>query len=93
VKGLAQAQNISTGQVQEQFFRNVRPTSLFQRFTRADERRRHGLFLLSPSATNGAQCPPRQAGCARFCEHPPIQHRQLLQQPDIQLFLTKEKRT
>ncbi len=56
VKQLAEAQNISQAEVEQQFFRAVRPSSLLKRFARVDEVAALVAFVCSPlsSATNGA---------------------------------------
>ncbi|GAB3542096.1 SDR family NAD(P)-dependent oxidoreductase [Spirosoma fluminis] len=56
VKELADKQNITEAQMEEQFFREMRPTSLIHRFATPDEVAQMVTFLASPlsSATNGA---------------------------------------
>ncbi|GAB3489829.1 SDR family oxidoreductase [Spirosoma knui] len=56
VKELADKQNITEAQMEEQFFRDMRPTSLIHRFAMPDEVAQMVAFLASPlsSATNGA---------------------------------------
>lgn len=53
---LAQAKRISMDEVERQFFREARPTSLVQRFTNPDEVASMVAYVCSPlsSATNGA---------------------------------------
>jgi NAD(P)-dependent dehydrogenase (short-subunit alcohol dehydrogenase family) len=53
---MARTKNITPAQVEEDFFKNVRPSSLLQRFETADEVAAMVAFLASPlaSATNGA---------------------------------------
>jgi NAD(P)-dependent dehydrogenase (short-subunit alcohol dehydrogenase family) len=53
---LAQAQGISMDEVERQFFKEARPTSLLQRFTHPDEVAAMVAYVCSPlsSATNGA---------------------------------------
>ena len=52
----AKAKNATTAEVEQEFFRTVRPGSLLQRFARADEVAALVAFVASPlsSATNGA---------------------------------------
>ncbi|QJW88879.1 SDR family oxidoreductase [Spirosoma taeanense] len=56
VKELADKQGITEAQMEEQFFREMRPTSLIHRFASPDEVAQMVAFLASPlsSATNGA---------------------------------------
>lgn len=56
VEQMAGARNISPAQVEEEFFRNVRPSSLLQRFASTAEVAAMVAFVCSPlaSATNGA---------------------------------------
>jgi NAD(P)-dependent dehydrogenase (short-subunit alcohol dehydrogenase family) len=56
VDGMARQQNKPREQVEQEFFRTARPTSLLQRFTSPDEIASLVAFLASPlaSATNGA---------------------------------------
>jgi NAD(P)-dependent dehydrogenase (short-subunit alcohol dehydrogenase family) len=56
VKELAEKQNITETQMEEQFFREMRPTSLIHRFATTEEVAQMVVFLSSPlsSATNGA---------------------------------------
>jgi NAD(P)-dependent dehydrogenase (short-subunit alcohol dehydrogenase family) len=56
VRQLAEAQNISQAEVEQQFFRGMRPSSLLKRFARVDEVAALVAFVCSPlsSATNGA---------------------------------------
>jgi NAD(P)-dependent dehydrogenase (short-subunit alcohol dehydrogenase family) len=53
---MAAARNMSREQVEQEFFRNVRPSSLLKRFARVDEVAALVAFVSSPlsSATNGA---------------------------------------
>ena len=56
IEDLAKAGNISTDQVETDFFKNLRPTSLLQRFASVDEVASTVTYYVSPlaSATNGA---------------------------------------
>lgn len=56
IESLANGQNKTTDQVEEEFFQHMRPTSLIQRFLTTDEIANVVTFLASPlsSATNGA---------------------------------------
>jgi NAD(P)-dependent dehydrogenase (short-subunit alcohol dehydrogenase family) len=56
VDGLARARNTSSAEVEKDFFRTTRPTSLLQRFLRPDEVALVVAFLASPlsAAVNGA---------------------------------------
>lgn len=56
VEQMAAARNISREEVEREFFRNVRPSSLLRRFARVDEVAALVAFVCSPlsSATNGA---------------------------------------
>jgi NAD(P)-dependent dehydrogenase (short-subunit alcohol dehydrogenase family) len=56
VRQIAAAQKISPGEVEKEFFRTGRPSSLLKRFERADEIAVLVAFVCSPlsSATNGA---------------------------------------
>lgn len=56
VQGLAKSQGVDTSQVEKEFFQNVRPSSLLQRFATPDEVAALVAFVCSPlsSATNGA---------------------------------------
>ena len=56
IEGLAKEQNISPEQVEEEFFTNMRPSSLIQRFAKTSEVAALVAFVASPaaSAINGA---------------------------------------
>ena len=56
VADIAKTKNITAAEVEKEFFRTVRPSSLLQRFARSDEVAPLVAFLASPlsSATNGA---------------------------------------
>jgi NAD(P)-dependent dehydrogenase (short-subunit alcohol dehydrogenase family) len=56
VRGLAKHQNITTDQMEKEFFKTARPSSLLQRFATTDEIAAMVAFIASPrsSATNGA---------------------------------------
>jgi NAD(P)-dependent dehydrogenase (short-subunit alcohol dehydrogenase family) len=56
VEQMATARSISREEVEKEFFRSVRPSSLLKRFARADEVAAMVAFVCSPlaSATNGA---------------------------------------
>jgi NAD(P)-dependent dehydrogenase (short-subunit alcohol dehydrogenase family) len=56
IKDMATTKNVSAAQVEEEFFKNVRPSSLLQRFETTAEVASMVAFLASPlaSATNGA---------------------------------------
>lgn len=56
VRQLAQSKQVSEKEVESDFFRNMRPTSLLQRFASTDEIANMVTYLCSPlaSATNGA---------------------------------------
>ncbi|TRZ45035.1 SDR family NAD(P)-dependent oxidoreductase [Robertkochia solimangrovi] len=56
VKDIANQENISFEQMEEQFFQHMRPTSLIQRFAEPEEVATTIAYLVSPlaSATNGA---------------------------------------
>jgi NAD(P)-dependent dehydrogenase (short-subunit alcohol dehydrogenase family) len=56
VQQMADAQNVSRAEVEKEFFRGVRPSSLLQRFARTEEVAAMVAFVCSPlsSATNGA---------------------------------------
>ncbi|MCK9377074.1 MAG: SDR family NAD(P)-dependent oxidoreductase [Syntrophobacterales bacterium] len=56
IAGLAAARNLTPEEVEKEFFRTVRPTSLLQRFAATDEVAAMVTYLASPlaSATNGA---------------------------------------
>jgi len=56
VEQMAAARKISPAEVEKEFFRSVRPSSLLQRFARTDEVAAMVAFICSPrsSATNGA---------------------------------------
>ncbi len=56
VEQMAEARKMSREDVEKEFFRNVRPSSLLQRFARVDEVAALVAFVCSPlsSATNGA---------------------------------------
>jgi NAD(P)-dependent dehydrogenase (short-subunit alcohol dehydrogenase family) len=53
---MAAARKISREEVEQEFFRSVRPSSLLKRFARVDEVAALVAFVCSPlsSATNGA---------------------------------------
>ena len=53
---LAQAKGITPAEVEKEFFRSVRPTSILQRFASTEEVANLVTYLASPlaSATNGA---------------------------------------
>lgn len=54
--GMAKADNISVAEVEKNFFKDLRPTSLLQRFASVDEVANLVAYIASPlaSATNGA---------------------------------------
>jgi NAD(P)-dependent dehydrogenase (short-subunit alcohol dehydrogenase family) len=56
IKDMARTRSVSAAQVEEEFFKNVRPSSLLQRFETGDEVAAMVAYLASPlaSATNGA---------------------------------------
>ncbi|HMI04221.1 MAG TPA: SDR family oxidoreductase [Pedobacter sp.] len=56
IEDLAKAGNISTDEVETDFFKNLRPTSLLQRFASVEEIANTVTYYVSPlaSATNGA---------------------------------------
>jgi len=56
VGGMAKQQNVTPQQIEEDFFRNIRPTSLLKRFIEPDEVAAMVAYIASPvsSATNGA---------------------------------------
>src|SRR5437764_3567427 len=56
VADMAQSKNVTSAQVEQEFFRTVRPSSLLQRFATTDEVAAMVAFVASPlsSATNGA---------------------------------------
>lgn len=56
IEDLAKAGNKGTGEVEEDFFKNMRPTSLLQRFASVEEIADTVVYFSSPlaSATNGA---------------------------------------
>ncbi|OKS84772.1 SDR family NAD(P)-dependent oxidoreductase [Mucilaginibacter polytrichastri] len=56
IEGLAKGQQKTTEQVEEDFFKTMRPTSIIQRFLSTDEVANMVVYLSSPlaSATNGA---------------------------------------
>ena len=56
IKDMARTKNVSTGQVEEEFFKSVRPSSLLQRFITIEEVANMVTYLASPraAATNGA---------------------------------------
>jgi NAD(P)-dependent dehydrogenase (short-subunit alcohol dehydrogenase family) len=56
IDDMARTKNVSKSRVEEEFFKNVRPSSLLQRFATIDEVAAMVTFLCSPlaSATNGA---------------------------------------
>jgi len=56
LEDMARSKNLTKGQVEEEFFRNVRPSSLLQRFETAAEVASMVAYLCSPVAvaTNGA---------------------------------------
>ena len=56
VKNMAREQGKTTAQVEEEFFKNIRPTSLIQRFATNEEVANLVAYVASPlsSATNGA---------------------------------------
>jgi NAD(P)-dependent dehydrogenase (short-subunit alcohol dehydrogenase family) len=56
INDLAKADNISTSEVEKNFFLKARPTSLLQRFASPDEVANMITYIASPlaSATNGA---------------------------------------
>jgi NAD(P)-dependent dehydrogenase (short-subunit alcohol dehydrogenase family) len=56
VEQMAAARSVSRAEIEKEFFRSVRPSSLIQRFARTDEVAAMVAFLSSPlsSATNGA---------------------------------------
>jgi NAD(P)-dependent dehydrogenase (short-subunit alcohol dehydrogenase family) len=53
---MAKAQSKTATEMEQEFFKTVRPTSIIQRFTTVDEIAQMITFLASPlsSATNGA---------------------------------------
>lgn len=56
IEDLARAGNVSTAEVEEDFFKNLRPSSLLQRFASIEEVASTVTYYVSPlaSATNGA---------------------------------------
>jgi NAD(P)-dependent dehydrogenase (short-subunit alcohol dehydrogenase family) len=56
IDGMARSKNLTTAQVEEEFFKSVRPSSLLQRFATVDEVASMVAYLASPlaAATNGA---------------------------------------
>jgi NAD(P)-dependent dehydrogenase (short-subunit alcohol dehydrogenase family) len=56
IDDMAKSRGVDAGQIEKDFFRNVRPSSLIQRFATIDEIGTYVTFLASPlsSATNGA---------------------------------------
>jgi len=56
IKDMAASQNSTAAQVEEAFFKNVRPSSLIQRFSTPAEVASMAVYLSSPlaSSTNGA---------------------------------------
>ncbi len=56
VEQMAASRNVSRAEIEKEFFRNVRPSSLLKRFARVDEVAALVAFVCSPlsSATNGA---------------------------------------
>jgi NAD(P)-dependent dehydrogenase (short-subunit alcohol dehydrogenase family) len=56
IKNMARSREVTTAQVEEDFFKNVRPSSLLQRFTSTAEVASMVTYLSSPlaAATNGA---------------------------------------
>jgi len=56
IKDMARTRNLTAAQVEEEFFKSVRPASLLQRFETAEEVASMVTYLCSPvaSATNGA---------------------------------------
>jgi NAD(P)-dependent dehydrogenase (short-subunit alcohol dehydrogenase family) len=56
IESLAKNSNKSTAEIEKEFFKDVRPTSILQRFTSTDEVANLVTYLASPlsSATNGA---------------------------------------
>jgi NAD(P)-dependent dehydrogenase (short-subunit alcohol dehydrogenase family) len=56
VKGMARSRNVTTGDVEKEFFETVRPGSLLKRFATVDEVASMVAYVSSPlsSATNGA---------------------------------------
>jgi len=56
VQGMAQAKQVTAAEIEKEFFRTVRPSSLIQRFATPDEVAALTVFVASPlsSATNGA---------------------------------------
>ena len=56
IKDMARTKNVSTAQVEEEFFKSVRPSSLIQRFATTAEVASMVAYLCSPlaAATNGA---------------------------------------
>jgi len=56
IENMARSKNLSKSQVEEEFFKSVRPSSLLQRFATTDEVAYMAAFLCSPlaAATNGA---------------------------------------
>jgi len=53
---MAKSKNVTSTEVEQEFFRTVRPSSLLQRFAATDEVAAMVAFVASPlsSATNGA---------------------------------------
>jgi len=56
VADIAKSKNATSAEVEQEFFRTVRPSSLLQRFATTDEVAAMVAFVASPlsSATNGA---------------------------------------
>ena len=56
VQGMARAKQVTTAEIEKEFFRSVRPSSIIQRFATPDEVAALTVFVASPlsSATNGA---------------------------------------
>jgi NAD(P)-dependent dehydrogenase (short-subunit alcohol dehydrogenase family) len=56
IEDMARTKNVGKSQVEEEFFKNVRPSSLLQRFETPAEIAAIAAFLCSPlaAATNGA---------------------------------------
>ena len=56
IENMAKGRNVPASQVEEEFFKNIRPSSLLQRFESTDEVAAMVTYLASPlaSGTNGA---------------------------------------